>query len=103
MSFNIEEIKNDFKNVIEYSQDIPNPKLNKLFDMWFENKKRFIEGFGNKLIVELNSVTVQLSQSRKNDIFYAYLNQVDNLFYSTYPAYKNLRLDFRNFLLAGML
>ncbi len=41
-----EDIKEQFKSVISYSQDIPNPKIDLLFKEWEENKKRFINRFG---------------------------------------------------------
>lgn len=42
----MENIKEQFKKVIAYSQGIENPKVDEIFDTWVENKKRFIEEWG---------------------------------------------------------
>lgn len=47
-----EDIKEQFSNVIQFSQRIPEPKLDELFDEWYKSKKRFINLFGDKLIYE---------------------------------------------------
>lgn len=48
----IENIKEQFKEVIKYSQGVPNPKVDELFDEWREAKRDFIEAMGGKLIYE---------------------------------------------------
>jgi hypothetical protein len=45
-------IKEDFMKVVEYSQGIPQPHVEKLFDDWMEAKRDFIEAWGGKLIYE---------------------------------------------------
>lgn len=42
----MQEIMEQFKKVIEYSQGIENPKIETLFKDWEKNKKRFIDIFG---------------------------------------------------------
>ena len=42
---NLSEIKSDFYRVIQYSQGISNPKIDRLFDVWRECKRDFIELF----------------------------------------------------------
>lgn len=41
-----EDIKEQFKSVISYSQNIPDPKVDYLFTTWEQNKAKFIERFG---------------------------------------------------------
>ena len=41
-----DDIKQQFKRVISYSQGIDDPKVDKLFDIWEQSKARFIERFG---------------------------------------------------------
>jgi hypothetical protein len=41
-----DDIKQQFKRVISYSQGIEDPKVDKLFDIWEQSKARFIERFG---------------------------------------------------------
>lgn len=47
-----EDIKEKFKSVIQWSQRIPDPKLDDLFNEWKVSKKRFIDAFGG-LIYEV--------------------------------------------------
>lgn len=49
---NLPEIKEQFKRVIEYSQSIPDPKVDVLFEKWLEAKRDFIEAMDGKLIYE---------------------------------------------------
>ena len=44
----VNEIKEKFKEIISYSQEIAQPKVDKLFDLWLENKKSYIELFDGK-------------------------------------------------------
>lgn len=41
-----EDIKQQFREVIEYSQCISNPQVDKLFERWEQNKEKFIKRFG---------------------------------------------------------
>lgn len=50
-----EDIKEQFKQVIQWSQRIPNPQVDTLFNDWFISKKRFIDMFGG-LIYECPDV-----------------------------------------------
>lgn len=54
--YNIDEIKEQFSKVISYSQNIKNPKLDKLFDGWYQGKKNFIKAFGGNLWYEFPGV-----------------------------------------------
>lgn len=40
------EIKQQFKEVIKYSQGISDPKVDRLFEDWEINKSKFIKRFG---------------------------------------------------------
>jgi hypothetical protein len=48
----LEKIKADFDEVIKYSQGIPDPKTDRLFEIWQEKKKYFINLFGGNYIYE---------------------------------------------------
>ena len=37
---NLNEIKNQVRRVISYSQDMDNPKVDKLIDIWYNNKQK---------------------------------------------------------------
>lgn len=47
-----EEIKEQFARVIRYSQDFY-PRVDTLFEQWYEAKQKIIEAFGGQLIVEI--------------------------------------------------
>ena len=61
-------IKEDFDKVITYSQGIPEPKTDKLFDEWTEAKKDIVEMFGGKYIYEHpEKVSFELSEKGKKE------------------------------------
>lgn len=47
---NLQEIKNQVSQVISYSQEIQNPKVDDLIDSWLEAKRDFIEAMNGELI-----------------------------------------------------
>ena len=53
MDYSASELKENIKKVIQYSQGIEEPKIDKLFDFWFENKRDIIEAMGGKTIYEI--------------------------------------------------
>lgn len=64
----IEEIKEQFKKVISYSQKIKNPQVDELFETWYNKKLPFIKAFGNKCIYEKEEpVTFYLSDKVKSE------------------------------------
>lgn len=65
---NINEIKEQFKRVITYSQGIDEPKVDELFDRWFEAKKGFINMFKGECIYEVKKpITFSLDEKAKTD------------------------------------
>ena len=79
-----ENIEKDVVKVIQYSQGIEDPKLGNLFTNWRENKKFFIERFGNKLIYTYpNKISVKLTPEEKNERLKSFIFQVKYIhFYS---------------------
>ena len=60
----LEEIKEQVKSVIQYSQGIEDPKVDKLIDDWYKAKEDFISMMGNKFIYEFpDTFTFTLSPS----------------------------------------
>lgn len=83
----IDLIKKQVKEVIQYSQNIENPKVNYLIDSWYEAKKDFIELFNNNLIYSTEEkITVDLSEDQKCDKIENFCNQMLN----TFPQYDKL-------------
>ena len=71
----IQKIKKDFCKVIEYSQQIPDPQVDKLFDIWLEKKQEIIEAFGDKLIYEVKEpITFNLSPEGQQDRIRNFIN-----------------------------
>ena len=68
MNWNIEQIKDDFIKVIEYSQGIVDPKVDRLFDIWLTSKSQIIKAFGDELIYEVpEKVVFELDENSKKD------------------------------------
>ena len=65
--YDVDEIKEQFSEVISYSQNITNPQIDELFDEWHKNKMRYIQNFGNKLIYESPvKMSVHISEKEQN-------------------------------------
>ena len=87
----LNEIKEKFEEIISYSQGINQPKVDKLFDLWLENKKSYIELFDGKLIYELpEPVSFEMTEKDKRSKFEDFLTSMD--------TYVNINDDFIDFL-----
>lgn len=61
-----EDLKEQFRSVIEYSQNIPTPQVDELFERWAEAKRDFIEAFGGRLIIEMpNEIAFSIGDHEK--------------------------------------
>ena len=125
-------IKEQVRKVIQYSQDIPDPKVDELMDKWLEAKRDFIEVFDGNLIYEIPNVSFHLTREdierRVNELInyikYTYENSTplepyilaniegfqDNLVQHTYqsrrkciPAGSKLVKSFKHFAQGKML
>ena len=76
---NIKEIKRQFGQVIEYSQNIKNPKVDELLDNWLEAKRDIIELFDGKFIVKFpNKVVFELSKEEKHSRLKEFIDSIEN-------------------------
>lgn len=74
---NLTKIKEDFDKVIQHSQNIPDPKTDRLFDVWLECKRDFIELFGGKYIYEFpEKVSFDLGPKEKHNRVIRFAGQV---------------------------
>jgi hypothetical protein len=74
---NLAKIKEEFDEVIRHSQGIPDPKTDRLFDVWMECKRDFIELFGGKYIYEFpEKVSFDLGPKEKHDRVIRFAGQV---------------------------
>ena len=72
------EIKEKFDAVIKYSQDIPEPKTDKLFEIWQKAKAKFIDAFGGYIYEYPEKVSFELSEKAKTDMINNFIDQVCN-------------------------
>jgi hypothetical protein len=80
MHNNIEEIKEQFKEVICYSQNIPDPQVDILFAQWLEAKRDIIEAFDGKLIYEVPTpVHFHLGDKEKKNYFMEFVDNVSRM------------------------
>ena len=78
---NLSKIQEDFNSVIRYSQDIPDPKTDKLFNTWLESKANFIELFGGKYIYEFpEKVSFDLGPKERHDRVIRFAAQVESTY-----------------------
>ena len=83
MTLIIQTIKQQFSQVIQYSQNIKNPKIDKIFDEWLEAKRDIIEAWGGKYTIEMvQPITFELSQAEKE-------KRLDEFIISIIDTYEN--------------
>lgn len=85
-----EEIQYDFNRVINYSQDIPNPKTNELFQRWRDAKSHYFKMFNGKLIHEVGKVSFELELNSKVERYRGFQEWVEQ--------FEDLTGDLTNFL-----
>ena len=74
---NLSEIKQQFDDVIKYTQNIPDPQTDRLFEIWRECKRDFIEVFNGKYIYEFpEKVSFELDAKEKHDRVIRFAGQV---------------------------
>ena len=79
LTFAFGDIKEKFKSVISYSQGIDNPKIDKLFDIWLDAKRDFIEAMDGKLIYEYpTKVSLTLEQHEKDNRINYFLDMIED-------------------------
>ena len=82
----IDQIRDQVKKVIEYSQNIPDCEIDPIIDKWFEAKQDFIELFGSTIYEVPGTITAYLDPEQQEKKFNKLL---DNLYYK-YKMYPNL-------------
>ena len=93
----LEEIKEQVKSVIQYSQGIEDPKVDKLIDDWYKAKEDFISMMGNKFIYEFpDTFTFTLNDSIKKDKLEEFADQCGYRYgnYDLSNFIKDMSLDF---------
>ena len=76
---NLEKIKEDFKKVIVFSQGIPDPKIDRLFDTWQVAKQNFIDAFGGQYIYEWpEKISFELDEKEKHKRVMHFVDMVAN-------------------------
>lgn len=75
-----EDIKEQFKSVISYSQNIPDPKVDYLFREWESNKARFIKRFGGLIYEYPTQVEFTLDPKEKRTRAMEFANSVSDAY-----------------------
>ena len=60
-----EDIREQFKSVISFSQNIPDPNVDYLFREWEANKAKFIERFGGLIYEWSEPIEFTLDENQK--------------------------------------
>ena len=77
----IQEIKEQFIKVIEFSQDLQDITVDSLFDNWLEAKRDIIEAFDGKLIYEVpEKVSFHLDDAVRKVNFSNFVDNINNVF-----------------------
>ena len=77
------EVKEQFKKVIEFSQNIHKPDVDDLFEKWLEAKRDIIEAFGGKLIVELpQTMHFRLDAQDRKKYFDEFVYDIDRVYHN---------------------
>ena len=74
------DIKEQFKSVISYSQDIPDPDVDYLFEMWENNKRRFIKRFGGLIYEHPTPIEFTLDESQKKEKVMGFAAAVSDIY-----------------------
>lgn len=75
-----EDIREQFKSVIRYSQNIPEPKIDYLFREWEYQKERFIKRFGGLIYEWPTPIEFTLDESQKRARAMEFANTVSDTF-----------------------
>ena len=81
----IEEIKKQFDRVIEYSQNILDPRTDQLFDRWYKAKSCIIDTlFDGKLIYQFEEkMSFELSDTVKEKKIQEFLNRIEDFWHNS--------------------
>ena len=75
-----EDIKEQFRAVISYSQDIPDPQVDYLFREWAVKKEKFIERFGGLIYEHPVPIEFTLDDAQKRTRAMEFANTVSDTF-----------------------
>jgi hypothetical protein len=79
-----DDIKQQFKAVIQFSQELPHVEIDQLFDQWLEAKRDIIEAFGGKLIYEVEQpVHFHLDEPARARAFSEFVSQIQTVYHNT--------------------
>ena len=77
----LQKIKEDVKKVIEYSQDIPNAKVDAIIDDWYKAKAKWLEYMDGEPIYEYpEEVRFELDRKAKLALIQNFVEKVENYY-----------------------
>ena len=94
---NINEIKDQFRKVITFSQGIENPQIDVIFKNWYKAKKKYIEAFGGCIYESPETVTFTLDEKAKEEKVLNLIDYIGNnnadladfIYYNKSDFFKN--------------
>lgn len=78
--YDIEQIKQQFRSVIQYSQCIPDPQVDWLFEKWEASKEKFIQRFGGLIYEWPEPIEFVLDPKEKHSKAMDFIDIVQNTF-----------------------
>ena len=75
--FDINEIKQQFSDVIKFSQGIKEPQIDELFNNWYKAKKKFIDAMNGELRICVPNVKFDLGEKERERRLESFLNHLD--------------------------
>lgn len=92
--YDIGKLKTQFREVIEYTQNIPEPKIDELFDRWEKSKEKFISRFGGLVFEWPEPVEFLLDPKDKEEKANAFIDRVNCVFMNNDLAeFLNLNIE----------
>lgn len=79
--FDLKEIKQQFMDVISYSQGIEQPNVDALFDNWLEAKRDIIEAMGGRLIYQYpEKVEFKIDENTKEQRINDFIDSIEGVY-----------------------
>lgn len=94
---NLQAIKKQIKQVIEYSQGIDDLKLDTIINKWYDNKQDFINLFKGKLIYEVGHIEVDIEEQERREKLGEFIDENYTLITQAPGLYDFIKLNSDNF------
>lgn len=85
-----ENVKTNIKTILENVEEVSvnDDVISSMLSTWFENKKKFIEYFGNQLIYEYPDVEFKVPKERRSYLLSDFINRANDYLYFNYKDFN---------------